>query len=57
MKPAKNVLGGAGVVVLNEIEIADKFAECLLVPGLEEKATGVAEDFRLQQVGIVDFGG
>jgi hypothetical protein len=28
-----------------------------LIPGLQEKATGVAEDLRLQQEGIVDFGG
>jgi hypothetical protein len=56
VKPPEYVLGGSGVVVLNKVEVADQITEGGLVPRLEEKSSCVAEDLRLQQVGVVDFG-
>jgi hypothetical protein len=57
VEPSQNVLGGTGMVVLNKVKISNEVMEGPLVPGLQKKAPGVTEDLRLQQVGVVDFGG
>ena len=48
---------GARVVVLNKVEIDAKVSEGVAVPRFKEEASGVAEDLRLQQEGVMDFGG
>lgn len=57
MQATENMFGGSRVVILNKVKISHKVAEDGLVPGLQEESTGIAEDLRLQQVGVVDFGG
>ena len=44
------------MIVLNKVKISNEIMEGRLIPRLQEKAPGVAEDLRLQQEGIVDFG-
>ena len=57
VKTTEDMLGGAGVVVLNEIIMTDEIAEGGLVPGLKEEASGITEDLRLEEEGVVNFGG
>ena len=45
------------MIVLNKVKISNEVMEGRLVPGLQEKAPGVTEYLRFQQVGFVDFGG
>jgi hypothetical protein len=56
VQPAQHVFGGTAVVVLDEIKIQPDVTEGVAVPGLEEKPARIAEDFRLEQPRIVDFG-
>ena len=51
------MLGGTGVVVLNKVKISNELMEGRLVPGLQEKASGVTDYLRFQQEGVVDLGG
>ena len=57
METAEHMLGGAGVVVLNEIRVDAERAKRLAVPGLQKKAPCVPKDLRLQEVGVVDLCG
>ena len=45
VQPAEDMLGGAAVIVLDEVEIQPRIGEGLAVPCLHKETTGVAEDF------------
>jgi hypothetical protein len=53
MQTPQHALVGAGVVVLHKIDVeAGGLLKCPLVIALEEKASGVAKDFGLNEENI-----
>jgi hypothetical protein len=56
VETTKHMLGGAAVIVLNEVEIQAHIAKCLAIPCFHKETTGIAIDFWFQQPCIMDLG-
>ena len=48
VETTEHMLGGAAVIVLNEVEIQTHIAKCLAIPRFHKETTGIAKDFWFQ---------